>query len=122
MGSMVPISLFACIIEIRIVLSVIAFLTSPGLTIPYSSTGRYVTLNPCVSRNLQGSITAWCSIAEVIIWLPFFLFASATPFIAKLSDSVPPLVKTISSFLAPTRFATLSLACSIASFDSLPNE
>ena len=39
-GSSVPISLFAAMIETRIVLSVIASASAPGLTRPNSSTGR----------------------------------------------------------------------------------
>ena len=39
-GLIVPISLFANMMEMRIVFSVIAFRTSSGLTIPNLSTGR----------------------------------------------------------------------------------
>ena len=53
---------------------------------------------------------------------PFPLRAEATPFSAKLSASVPPLVKTISSGSAPIRQANASLASSIAFLASCPKE
>jgi len=56
------------------------------------------------------------------MWSPFPLRAYATPFKAKLSASVPPPVKTISSGLAPMREATFSLASSTAALASWPNE
>ena len=44
------ISLFAVITEIRIVSSLIDFLSSSNLTLPSESTFRYVISNPCLSR------------------------------------------------------------------------
>ena len=41
-------------------------------------------------------MTALCSVTAVMMWLPFSRYISATPLIARLSDSVAPLVKTIS--------------------------
>jgi len=48
--------------------------------------------------------------AEVMIWSPFFRFAYATPLIAKLSLSVPPLVKTISAGVTARKEAIRALA------------
>jgi len=45
---------------------------------------------------------------------PLFEYASAVAFNAQLSDSLPPPVKYISSFLPPIRFATSPLALSTA--------
>ena len=42
------------------------------------------------------SRTALCSVATVTRWLPLARRARATPLMARLSDSVAPLVKTIS--------------------------
>ena len=77
-------------------------------------------LNPSISKYLHGSKTAGCSIIEVIMCLPFSLFASAAPMIAWLLLSVPPLVKTISSISAPIREATCSLDFSTASLGIRP--
>ena len=57
-----------------------------------------------------------------MICLPFFCNLKATPLIAKLSDSEPPLVKIISSFLALMESAILCLAPSNAFLDSRPTE
>jgi len=51
---------------------------------------------------------------------PLSLFFLAMPFKARLSDSVPPDVNTISPAFAPSRAATFSLASSRASFASRP--
>ena len=37
--------------------------------------GEIGDLEPSLSRNRQVSRTAWCSMAEVMMWLPFFRFA-----------------------------------------------
>ena len=49
------------------------------------------------------------------MWLPFGRRALATPLIARLLDSVAPLVKMISFALAPIRAATCRRAASTAS-------
>src|SRR4051812_41057064 len=56
-----------------------------------------------------------------MMWLPFSRYISATPLIARLSDSVAPLVNTISLALAPMRSATCLRAFSTASSASQPN-
>ena len=48
--------------------------------------------------------------ADVMMCFPFAAYASAVAFNAQLSDSLPPPVKYISSFLAPIRSATSPLA------------
>ena len=71
-GWMVPISLFANITEIRIVVGRIAAFKSSSFTFPSSSTSRYVTSNPLFSRYSAVWRIAWCSIFVVMIWLPLF--------------------------------------------------
>jgi hypothetical protein len=114
MGCKVPVSLLACIRETRMVLSPMAFLTSLGSTWPVRSTGRTVTRAPRVSKNRQGLITAGCSVAAVMMWLPFSRSSKKAPFMAKLFDSLPPLVKTISEGWQPSRSATWARARSTA--------
>ena len=89
-GSMVPISLLAYMMEMRMVLSVIAFSSSAGSTRPYWSTGRYVTVKPSFSRYSQVWRTAWCSIFEVMIWLPFFRFAQSNALDRPVVGLAPP--------------------------------
>ena len=67
------------------------------------------------------SITALCSVTHVMMWLPFSRYISATPLIARLFDSVAPLVKMISFGFAPIRSATCLRAVSTASSASQPN-
>ena len=64
--------------------------------IPFSSTERYVTSYPWLSKKAIGFKTASCSIAVVIMCRPSFLRRKAVCMMAVLSLSVPPLVKTIS--------------------------
>ena len=93
---------------------------------PCLSTGKNFTLNPIFSIYLQVSRTAGCSIAQVMMLTPFLplfsLLRKAIPLIARLSDSVPPDVKIISSGSAPRMLATCSLDFSTASDASLPKE
>ena len=105
-GWTVPTSLFAIITLMRIVSGVMAASTAAGSTMPYPSTGRYVTAKPCSSSHSQVWVIAWCSTADVMMWFPFPRCANATPLSAQLSDSVPPLVKKISSGSAPIAAAT----------------
>src|SRR6185369_2846636 len=123
MSWIVPISLFAYITEIRIVLSVSAWRIASSSTRPSGRTGTYVTSKPWRSRRLQTSRLARCSIAVVTMWLPFSRYISATPFIARLIDSVPPEVKTSSlGSRAPMIFPICSRARSTAFSASQPNE
>ena len=64
---------------------------------------------------------ALCSVTAVMMWLPFSRYISATPLIARLSDSVAPLVNTISFGFAPMRSAICLRAFSTASSASHPN-
>ena len=93
-GSTAPISLLVCIIETMIVSSRTASATSSADTRPISSTGRYVTSKPSLSRYFIVSRTAGCSILVVMRCLPLLAFALAQPMSAKLSDSEPQDVKT----------------------------
>src|SRR5437867_4445655 len=119
----VPISLFASMTEIRIVLSVSACRIASTSTRPSGRTGTYVTSKPCRSRRLQTSRLARCSMAVVTMWLPFSRYISATPLIARLIDSVPPEVKITSlGSRAPMSFASCSRARSTAFSASQPKE
>ena len=60
----------------------------------------------------QGFSTESCSAAVVTILFPKRLRAWTAPKMAKLLDSVPPLVKTTSSGWAPSRRATRARASS----------
>ena len=62
---------------------------------------------PFFSSRLQVSRMALCSVAAVMMWLPFSAYISATPLSARLFDSVAPLVKTISLAVAPIRLGDL---------------
>ena len=75
-----------------------------------------------VSRKWSVSLTAGCSISEVIIWFPLPLNFKAIPLIAKLSDSDPPLVNIISLGSALIASATLCLASSKPFLASRPTE
>ncbi len=119
-GCSTPISLFAAMIVTRIVLSVIAARNWSRSMSPSFFTGRYVTRKPSFSRRLQVSMTALCSVTAVMMWSPFSRYIDAAPLIARLSDSVAPLVKTISFALAPMRSATCLRPCSTASSASQP--
>ena len=129
MGSIVPISFEACIIETKIVsgypLGLIAFSTSFGFTIPYLSTFNFVILNPCFSSHFADSIIQGCSIEEIIIWffpsLPFGKLR-AQPLRAVLLLSVAEEVKIISLASAPIILAIFSLLSSKAIFDFWPKE
>ena len=60
--------------------------------------------------------------AVVRMWLPFSRYISATPFSARLMDSVPPEVKMISfGSRAPMRVAICSRALSTPASASQPN-
>ena len=101
-GWMVPISLFACITET----SAVSFVTSSrrrsGSTMPVRSTGINVVCHPRRASALSVLSTASCSMALATrCRRPPGSSASAAPRMAKLSDSVPPLVYTISDGSAP---------------------
>ncbi len=117
-GWMVPISLLACITLMATVSGRSARFTSSGDTMPYSSTERYVTSKPWASSVWHVRNTAWCSIFEVMRWpRPR---ARASPFTPKLSDSVPPEVKTSSSGAMARKRAMRSRATSTASRAARP--
>ena len=61
------VSLFAVMIVMRMVLSVIALRRSSSEMRPSFCTGRYVTRAPCFSSFLQVSITALCSVTHVMM-------------------------------------------------------
>jgi hypothetical protein len=75
-------------------------------------------VKPWLSSHSQVRRTAWCSIFDVIKWpRPR---AKARPLTPKLSDSVPPDVKTISSGAAFRKRATRSRAVSSPARASRP--
>src|SRR5439155_1387613 len=95
---------------------------SSKLRRPSRWTGRYVTSKPCLSMFLQVSSTVLCSMAWMIMWLPFSRNISAMPLIIRLSDSVAPLVKMISFGVALISEAICCRAVSTASSPAHPNE
>ena len=52
-----------------------------------------MTSHPCFFRSRMVFVTAGCYATVVTIRFPLCKFAKQAPFIAKLSDSVPPDVK-----------------------------
>jgi hypothetical protein len=66
MGWMVPTSLLACMTLMAMVSGRMARRTSSGSTMPYPSTGRYVTATPRRSRACAVLSTAWCSMLDVM--------------------------------------------------------
>src|SRR6266581_3437838 len=123
MSWIVPTSLFANMTEMRIVLSVIAWRIVSTSTSPSGWTGTYVISYPCRSSRLHTSRPARCSIAVVTMWLPFSRYISTAPLSARLIDSVPPDVNTISfGSRAPMILASCPRAWSTAVSASQPNE
>ena len=98
----------------------IAAAIDSGATTPRASGGTRVTVNPSRSSASAACRTASCSTALTITWRPFRGRARAPPITPMLSDSVPPLVKTISAGVAFRSVATWARASSIAPFDSWP--
>ena len=62
-----------------------------------------------------------CSVLQVTRCRPLVAWKCATPFNARLSDSVAPLVNTISRAVAPMSRATSARAASTASSARHPN-
>ena len=92
-GCIVPISLFAYIILIKIVSFLIELINWFISTIPSLFTFKYVTINPALSKDWHVCKTAGCSIFEVIICFPLKALLCAIPLIAVLSLSEPDPVK-----------------------------
>ena len=122
MGWMTPISLLAYITLTRTVFSVMAARRASRSIRPSVPVARSVTSQPCLFSFLQVSRTALCSVATETMWLPRSAYISATPLRARLSDSVAPLVKTISLGVAPIRSAICLRAFSTACSASQPKE
>ena len=116
----VPTSLLAAMTETSAVSSVTASSSRPASTCPCSSAGTYVTLFPSPSRARAVSRTASCSAEHVTRWSPLSACRRIAPRMARLSDSVAPLVNTISRGRAPTSEATAALASSTAEAASAP--
>ena len=94
--------------------------TSSAATSPTRPTATRVTSKPSRSSERQGSRTAACSMDVVTMCRPRPHGARAAPRTARLSDSVAPDVKTISSAEAPTSAATCARASSTARCASWP--
>ncbi len=105
-GWTVPISLLAAMTDTRVTESSRASASRSRSITPSAPTG---TTRPL--RDSTGSSTAWCSMAVHTTVPPR---RSCTPSTARLSASVPPLVKTTSPGSAPASSATTSRASSIA--------
>ena len=120
-GCTVPISLFACIMLTIATSLLISFFNCSKSIIPSLPTLIYLILYPFLHSSAHVPRTAGCSISLVIM---HFLSGNAlhTPFIARLSDSVPPDVNMISSGFAPMLFAMAFLAFSSACLAFCPYE
>ena len=94
---------------------------SRGSTRPAPSTGTTVSSHPWRASQRQVSMTDGCSTALVTTRRRGDLPRAAhAPWIARLFDSVPPLVKTISSGAAPIKAAICARAASIRSRAARP--
>ena len=122
MGCTVPTSLLACITETSAVSRRTSAASAGGSTMPRPSTGSHDTVHPCASSALAVLSTASCSIVLTTRWrLPCTAGASSAPRMARLSDSVPPLVNTTSAAAAPSRAATCARASSSAALACWPS-
>ena len=120
MGCTVPISLFASCTDTSVVSGRTARSSASGCTRPPGSTSTSVISKPCTrARWSAEASTASCSIGEMTTCLPRG-FASARPLTARLSASVPPLVKTTSPGRQPTTAATAARAAESARAASSP--
>ena len=121
-GCTVPTSLLASITLTSTVRSSTAAATAAGSTRPSPSTPTRTMSKPKRSRNSSVCSTAWCSTAVETMRspTPASCCAKATPFRARLIDSVPPLVKTTSPGRQPSTAATRSRASSMAACASRP--
>ena len=111
----VPSSLLAHMIETRIVSSRIASRTCSAVMMPSSPGSSQLTSYPCRCSRFIGSSTALCSWIALMRCLPFWAYISAVPLMARLLDSVLPLVQMISFAEAPMSLATCSRALSTPS-------
>src|SRR3972149_5642736 len=118
-GKITPVPLLTYIIVMSMVFGVMASLSRSRLSSPSESTFRYVTSKPSFSRYLQVFKTAGCSTLVVIMWLPFDFLASAAPFMARLSPSLPQLVNITSTGEQFKNAHTFSLASSTAFLGAL---
>ena len=113
-GCRAPVSLLAAITDTTAVRSLIASSTSSGATTPVGPTGTTTAWRPIRATKRAAASTASCSTA-VTTACPPRVGDNAAPPMARLSDSVPPLVNTTSrGRAAPTRAATRSRASSMA--------
>ncbi len=119
-GCTTPVSLFAAMTETSAVSGRMAAAIASACTTPRSSGATRVTVNPSRSRASAAWRTASCSIALTITWRPLKGTARAPPITPRLSDSVPPLVKTISPGAAFRSAATWARASSSPPFASWP--
>ena len=110
---MVPVSLLTAITDTTQESSSTRPATCSGSTLPYPSTSAVATRQPRRPRKPAASRTASCSVAPTTT-PPRPPPARAAPFTARLSDSVPPPVKTISWGRQPSRPAARSRADSSA--------
>ena len=102
MGWMAPVSLLTCMQETSAVFSSITSSAAARSTTPRWSIGSTRTSMPSFSTRRIVSLTAGCSIALHTKFAPPPCSVSANPRIARLSLSVPPEVKRISSSCAPS--------------------
>ena len=90
-------------------------------TIPFSSTSKYVTLNPCFSKSWKHSKTEGCSILDVMMCLCWLIYGLHIPNIARLLASVALPVNTIFLFFKFRVRQIEAVALSSNVFDVIPN-
>ena len=119
-GNTQPVSLFTSIMLTSTVSSRRASATCCTVTWPVLSGARYVTSYPCCWSHLQGSSTALCSTAVVMMCRPAWRPCHTAAEMAQLSDSVPQEVKCRFSGRHPRAPATVARHPSTSCFASRP--
>ncbi len=113
-GWVTPVSLLAVMTATLVTLDDSVRASASGSTTPYSSTGSSRMSRPALAAARADSRTAGCSTAEhrTTASPRSCRAAWAGPSTARLADSVPPDVKTISPGSRPRKAATSSRASS----------
>ena len=97
------------------------FFNSSTSTNPSLVTGSTSTSKPAFCITDKGAVIELCSSGVVIIWFPLFLYFIAIPLIARLFDSLEPLVYIISLGFTFSISAICFVALLIISFASIPS-
>ena len=122
---MVPSSLFAHMMDTKMVSSRRASLTIWAVMMPSDPGSKNVTSKPSRSKRRHGSITALCSWTAVMMCprcsepAGALAYIRAAPLMAMLFDSVAPEVKMISFGLSPQKIGDLR-SCGVHSVFGFP--